>query len=225
MNQDKTDSEAKRFIKAMLGESNMEIELQEQDYDIIETQTLDVLAPYYQGVKYIYSSNTSIVDLSNFPEVVSVHNVLTSTKDSSNFLQALYLGAPGVYIWDSTTMNHYLQYVALSWLYTNFIPMRSATWKFLKPVVYLHGFESSQSVLLECYVRPTKFSDIDKDSDKYYLMKQYALALAKEIVGRTRSRFTIAGAPYQLDGDKLIAEAQQEKEAVMSRIIPPIGVY
>lgn len=225
MNQDKTDSEAKRFIKAMLGESNMEIELQDKDYEIIETQTLDVLAPYYEGVKYIYSTNTSQVDLSLYPEIVSIHNVYASTQESSDFLQSLYLGAPGVYIWDSGTMDHYLQYVSLSWLYTNFLPMRGVSWKFIKPTVFLHGFESNRSVLLECYVRPTKFSDIARDSDKYYLMKQYALALAKEIVGRTRSRFTIAGSPYQLDGDRLIAEAQAEKEAVMSRIIPPIGVY
>ena len=59
----------------------------------------------------------------------------------------------------------------------------------------------------------------------YGLAKEYALALAKEIVGRTRSRFTVNGAPYQLDGAALISEAQAEKENILSRVVPPIRVF
>ena len=222
MNENKRDSEAKRFIKTMLGNSNMEIELQDEDYEIIERQTMDVIAPYYEGTKYIYGSG-DVIDLSNYPEVVSVHQIFNTNKQDDEFIQALYFGQPGVYIWDSTTMNNYLQYVSLQYLYSNFKVMKSETWRYIKPYVYIHGFTGT--VILECFVRPTKFSDIDIDSDKYALAKQYALALAKEIVGRTRSRFTIAGSPYQLDGDRLIAEAQAEKADVIARIIPEIRVY
>ena len=135
----------------------------------------------------------------------------------------MYFGQPGVYIWDSTTMNNYLQYVSLQYLFNNFRTMKSKNWKYIRPYVYIHGFTGN--VILECFVRPTKFSDIDPESDKYALAQQYALALAKEIVGRTRSRFTIAGSPYQLDGQALIQEAQQEKADVIARIIPEIRIY
>ena len=223
MDTNNRDPEAKRFIKAMLADSNMEIELQDQDYEVIERQTMDVIAPYYQGTKYIYGTG-EVIDLSNYPEVVSVHNIYDTTKTSDEFIQTLYFGQPGVYIWDSNTMNNYLQYVSLQMLFSNFVTQKSYTWKFVRPKVYIHGY-NSKGVILECFVRPTKFSDIEFTSDKYALAKQYALALAKEIVGRTRSRFTIAGAPYQLDGAALIAEAQQEKADVIARIIPPIRVY
>lgn len=219
---DKHDSEAKRFIKAMLGESNMDIELQETDYDVIEKHTMDVLAPYYEGVKFIYGTAPTI-NLANYPEVVSIHNVYESQVSSDEFMQTLFFGQPGVYIWDSNTMDSYLQYVSLQTLYNNFKPMKSYTWKYMRPKVYLHGYTGG--VILECFVRPTRFSDIQPDSSMYPLAKEYALALAKEIVGRTRSRFTVAGSPYQLDGTALIAEAQAEKESVLSRIIPPIRVY
>lgn len=219
---DKKDSEAKQFIKAMLGASNMDIELQESDYEVIERQTMNVLAPYYEGVKLIYGTAPTI-DLSNYPEVIEVHKVYQTNLGSDQFMQTLFFGQPGVYIWDSTTMNNYLQYVSLQTLYSNFSSMKSQTWKFIKPKCYVHGY--SGNVILECFVRPTKFSDIEKDSAMYPLAQEYALALAKEIVGRTRSRFTIAGSPYQLDGAALIAEAQAEKESVLSRIIPPIRVY
>ena len=222
MNQDKTDSEAKRFIKAMLANSNIEIELQDQDYDIIEKQAIDVFAPYYEGTKYIYGTAPKI-DLSNYPEVISVHQVFFSQEVSDEFTQALFFGQPGVYIWDSSTMDSYLQYVSLQTLYANFKPMQSYTWKFIRPNVFLHGYKGN--VILECYVRPTKFSDIDPASANYPLVKQYILALAKEIVGRTRSRFTIAGSPYQLDGQALLNEAQEEKKEIEAKILPPIRVY
>ena len=222
MNNDKKDSEAKQFIKTMLGNSNMEIELQDADYEVIERQTMNVIAPYYEGTKYIYGSG-DVIDLSNYPEVISVHQIFDTNKQDDEFIQALYFGQPGVYIWDSTTMNNYLQYVSLQYLFNNFRTMKSKNWKYIRPYVYIHGFTGN--VILECFVRPTKFSDIDPESDKYALAQQYALALAKEIVGRTRSRFTIAGSPYQLDGQALIQEAQQEKADVIARIIPEIRIY
>ena len=219
---DKNDSEATQFIKAMLGASNMDIELQESDYEVIERQTLNVIAPYYEGVKLIYGT-APIIDLSLYPEVIDIHNVYQTTSGSDQFMQTLFFGQPGVYIWNSNTMDSYLQYISLQTLYSNFTSMKSQTWKFIKPKCYVHGFTGA--VILECFVRPTKFSDIEKDSAMYPLAQEYALALAKEIVGRTRSRFTIAGSPYQLDGAALIAEAQAEKESVLNRIIPPIRVY
>ena len=222
MNNENRDSEAKQFIKTMLGNSNMEIELQDADYEVIERQTMNVIAPYYEGTKYIYGSG-DVIDLSNYPEVISVHQIFDTNKQDDEFIQALYFGQPGVYIWDSTTMNNYLQYVSLQYLFNNFRTMKSKNWKYIRPYVYIHGFTGN--VILECFVRPTKFSDIDPESDKYALAQQYALALAKEIVGRTRSRFTIAGSPYQLDGQALIQEAQQEKADVIARIIPEIRIY
>lgn len=216
------NSEAKMFIKTMLGESNMDIELQDQDYEVIEKQTMNVLGPYYEGTKFIYGT-APLIDLSNYPEVIEVHKIYQTQRGADEFMQTLFFGQPGVYIWNSNTMDSFLQYVSLQALYSNFITMKSHTWKYIKPKVYIHGF--SGGVILECFVRPTKFSDIDKDSAMYGLAQEYALALAKEIVGRTRSRFTIAGSPYQLDGQALIAEAQAEKESVLNRIIPPIRIF
>lgn len=214
---------AKEFIKYMLGESNIDIELEDKDYEIIEQHTLDVLAPYYTGTKYIYG-NGNIVDLSNYPEVTTIHQIFESEGNPDDFLKMSFFGAPGVYLWDSNTMNSYLNYVSLKTLYDNFRTMKSMTWKYVKPKVYLHGYDN-RPIILECYVRPTSFADIDKASSFYPLAKQYALALAKEIVGRTRSKFTINGAPYNLDGTALLQEAQAEKQDVLARIIPPIRVY
>ena len=133
---DKNDSEAKQFIKAMLGASNMDIELQESDYEVIERQTMNVLAPYYEGVKFIYGTAPTI-DLSLYPEVIDIHKAYQTNSGSDQFMQTLFFGQPGVYIWNSNTMDSYLQYVSLQTLYSNFTSMKSQTWKFIKPKCYI----------------------------------------------------------------------------------------
>lgn len=220
---DKKHSVTETFIRQMLGESNIDIELEAKDFEVIEQHTLDVIAPYYTGTKYIYGYAPKI-DLSNYPEVTAVYKVYVTDKTEDDFYKGIFFGQPGVYIWDSSTMDSYLQYISLKTLYDNFKPMKSQTWKYVKPIVYLSGY-NNKPVVLECYVRPSKFSDIDPASHFYPLAKQYALALAKEIVGRTRGKFTINGAPYALDGQTLLQEAAQEKQDVLDRIIPPIKVY
>lgn len=223
MDNKNTDSVAETFIKHMLGESNIDIELEKIDYEIIEEHTLDVIAPYYTGVKYIYGRAPQI-DLSNYPEVITVHKVYETDLGAEGFTKGMFFGHPGVYIWDSSTMDSYLQYVSLKTLYDNFTPVKSQTWKYLKPYVQLNGF-GEKAVVLECTVRPTKLSDIDRNSSFYPIAKKYALALAKEVVGRTRSKFTINGAPYDLDGDRLLQEAQVEKQEALDQIIPPIRIF
>ena len=217
------DSPTIEFIKHMLGESNIDIELEDDDYKVIEQHTIDSIAPYYTGTKYIYGT-APITDLSNYPEVTAIHQIFETDKSPNNFMKDIFLGAPGVYIWDSNTMDSYLQYISLQTLYENFRPMKSQTWKYIKPFVYTHGY-GNKSIILECYVRPTHLCDIDKASSFYPIAKQLLLAHAKEIVGRTRSKFTINGAPYNLDGQALLQEAQTEKADAISKIIPPIRVF
>jgi hypothetical protein len=58
--------------------------------------------------------------------------------------------------------------------------------------------------------------------DSYTWIRKYALAWAKEQLGRIRSKFSSLPSPTgetSLDGNTLIAEAQTEKEALMTELI------
>ena len=78
--------------------------------------------------------------------------------------------------------------------------------------------------MIEALVRPMALSDVEETSEYFAWVKDYALALAKEIVGRTRTKFAVDGSPYQLDGDRLLQEAQASKADLESKLIGSIFV-
>ena len=57
-----------------------------------------------------------------------------------------------------------------------------------------------------------------------FRQKDYTLALAKETVGRIRSKFQVDGSPYQLDGERLISEAQSAKQDLESKLTGTIFI-
>ena len=63
--------------------------------------------------------------------------------------------------------------------------------------------------------------NIDEVNDTYWV-KEYALAHAKELLGRIRSKFDSYPSPtggVSLDGDKLLSEAKEEKEALINQFL------
>ena len=89
-------------------------------------------------------------------------------------------------------------------------------------ILYLDDY--SNSVVIEALVRPEDLSDIDPESEYYAWVKDYTLALAKETVGRIRSKFQVDGSPYQLDGERLISEAQSAKQDLESKLTGTIFI-
>ena len=52
----------------------------------------------------------------------------------------------------------------------------------------------------------------------------YTLALTKELVGRVRSKFSVEGSPYTLDGNTLLQEAAAEKTNLENQLIGEIYI-
>ena len=102
-------------------------------------------------------------------------------------------------------------------MYNEFQNLKGINFKWMKPNLYLDGYEDE--VIIEALVRPLALSDIEESSEYYSWVKDYALALAKEVVGRTRTKFAVDGSPYQLDGDRLLQEAQSSKQELESRLV------
>ena len=55
-------------------------------------------------------------------------------------------------------------------------------------------------------------------------LKEYVLALCKELLGRVRGKFNVEGSPYSLDSAQLLSEAQQEKADLEQQLIGDIFV-
>ena len=150
-------------------------------------------------------------------------NVYDTRQVNIFTLQDYVFGGNGIMIYSSNLIDKLETYVCYQMMYNEFNNLKGINFRYIKPNLYITGYESEQ-VLIEAIVRPEALSDIERTSEYFYWIKDYALALAKEIVGRTRTKFAVDGSPYQLDGNTLLQEAQSEKQALESKLIGSLFV-
>lgn len=216
-----TNDELKKYIKSMLGESYVDVELTDEDIQVIVKQTLDKVAPYYDGRRFILGQG-EVIDLSDHVGIKEIVNVY-DTKETNIFtLQDYVFGGSGIMIYSSNLIDKLQTYVCYQMMYNEFNNLKGVNYRYIKPNLYVTGY--NEQVLIEAVVRPMALSDIEENSEYYAWVKDYALALAKEVVGRTRTKFAVDGSPYQLDGDKLLSEAQASKADLESKLIGSLFV-
>lgn len=213
--------ELREYIRTMLGESYVDVELTDEDIHIIVQQALAKVAPYYDGRRFILGQGP-VIDLSdhsNIKEIVNVYN----TKNVNLYSMKEYVfGGSDILIYSATIMDRMELYNCYKMLYNELNNLKGIGFRYIKPTLYVDGY--NDNVLIEALVRPESLYDIDRSSEYFAWVKDYCLALAKEVVGRTRSKFTVTGSPYQLDGERLISEATQSKQELEAQLIGSIFI-
>ena len=200
------NSELKEYIKTMLGDSYVDVELTDEDLNTIIKQTLDKVAPYYDGRRYILGQG-NVINLADHPGIKEIINVFNTKNVNIYSMQEYVFGGDGIMIYSSRIMDRIKLYNCYKMMYNELEFTKDINFRYIKPNLYLDNYEDE--VIIEALVRPEALSDIDPESEYYSWVKDYALALAKMTVGRIRSKFTTDGSPYQLDGNTLLAEGQQ----------------
>lgn len=205
-------NELKDYIIKSLGGSYVDVELTDQDVDVIIDQTLSKIAPYYSGRRYVQASG-SVIDLSEH-NPIAITDVFECESAALISVEDFVFGGQNLVIYSADFRDRYTSYTAYKMLYNQFRDLKGANYRYIKPYLYIDGY--NKEVLIEMIVRPTKLTDIETTSQWFSWVKEYALALAKEIVGRVRSKYTVEGSPYALDGQTLLQEAQAEKTKLES---------
>lgn len=197
----------KEYITKSMGGSFVDVELEDADINVIIKQTLDKIAPYYSGRRYVQASG-SCIDLSEH-NPIAITNVFECEAAALISVEDYAFGGQNLVIYSADFRDRYTSYTAYKMLYNQFRDLKGADYRYIKPNLYIDGY--NKEVLIEMIVRPSKLTDIENTSQWFVWVKEYALALAKEIVGRIRSKYTVEGSPYALDGQTLLSEAQAEK--------------
>ena len=215
--------EVKRHIETMLGGSGdkkVKVELATEDFNEIEKNTLAQIAPYYSGRRYVVADG-SPVDLSQH-EPIAIVNVYDTSDEILLSAEDFAFGGQNIIIYNSDFTQRYASYIAYKMLYKEYQYQKSQDWKMIGNTLYIHGF--NRQTLIEMLVNPRTLSDVEKNSEFYPWVLDYAVALAKEIVGRKRSKYIVEGSPYQLDGDRLLQEGLAEQEALKQKLTGDIFV-
>lgn len=209
-----------QYIKTMLGESGVDVELKDEDYDAIIKQTLDKISPYYTGRRYIVGSG-NVINLSEH-NITTIINVFDAKQAQLYSMEDVVLGGENIIVFSNSVMNRIESYTTYKMLWNEIQNLKGVNFRYIEPNLYLDGY--SGQVLIEALVRPTSLADIELNSEFYPWVKDYALAKAKEIVGRIRSKYTVDSSPYQLDGNTLLSEATAKMAELEQQLIGTIFV-
>ena len=216
-------NEIKKHVESMLGgtgDVKLNIELSTEDYQAVEKATLAQIAPYYSGRIYMVAE-TDVVDLSVI-DPIAVVNVYNTSDDILISAEDFAFGGQNIIIYNSDFTQRYASYTAYKMLYNEYKYEKAQDWKVVGKKLYIHGF--NKQTLVEMIANPKSLSDVDKNSEYYPWVLDYATAVAKEIVGRKRSKYIVEGSPYQIDGDKILQEGLQEQQDLVSKLTGDIFV-
>ena len=80
--------------------------------------------------------------------------------------------------------------------------------------LYVYAQQSIPSTITLCYT--PEYEDVNEIIEPFWqnLLKRLSLAMAKEAMGRIRSKYQLNSATYNLDGNTLLTEAQTELSTI-----------
>ena len=131
-------------------------------------------------------------------------------------MQEYAFGGTGVVLFDASFMNRLISYQAFRMLWNELQYQKGMNYKLIGDTLYLDNY--NESVLIDMLVRPVVVSDVEDTSMYCSWVKEYVLALTKEMLGRIRGKFNVEGSPYSLDAAQLLQEAAVEKANLESQL-------
>lgn len=203
-----TKDSISKYITTMLGGSTVKVELDEEDLDQVIQQALDKMRAYYYGVRYIQVDGVNPIDLSSH-NIIDIVGIYETGSNGITQLQSQMFLNPGVFVYNSDFKDNYIAYLEYAKLASSYQNVNNLTWKY-DSLTGLLCLSKQQECVLKCRVKVMTPSDIEEDSRWYAWIKDYSLALAKVLVGRKRSKYTLSNGQYQLDGDQLIQEGNAD---------------
>ena len=215
-----TESDVIRYVKTQLGVSWVDVEAEKKDIKEMINMALDKLTPYYEGHRFVQASG-KVIDLS-MHHPLAIEKVYNTKEQQLMSLSDYAFGGTGVVLFDVNFMDRLVTYQSYKMLYNEIQYQKGMNYKLIGETLYLDGFYDS--VLIDMLVRPIVISDVEDTSMYCSWVKEYVLALTKEMIGRIRGKFNVQGSPYVLDSAQLLQEAASEKANLEAQLIGEIFV-
>jgi len=215
-----TEADVLKYVKTQLGVSWVDVEVEKKDIQQLITMALDKLAHYYEGKRFVQASG-KVIDLSNH-HPLTIEKVYNTSNNELMTVQEYAFGGTGVILFSTDMLQRILSYTSYKMLWDELKYQTGMNYKLIGDTLYLDDY--NDSVLIEMLVRPTVISDVEDTSMYYSWVKEYVLALTKEMLGRIRGKFNVDGSPYTLDSAQLLSEAASEKANLESQLMGEIFV-
>ena len=96
-----TNDELRNYIRTMLGDSFVDVEITDEDIYTIVRQALSKVAPYYDGRRFILGHGP-VVDLSSHTNIKEIINVYNTSNVNIYSMQEYVFGGSDILIYSAT---------------------------------------------------------------------------------------------------------------------------
>lgn len=197
------------YISMQLGGTVVSIEI-EDDLPKIINQAFDELKHYITDVETMTVPYSNKIDLTG-KKVSSVVYIMRgrNTNGPGGFQDVMY-----IYSRQSASNTYTLTDYARSLLAMQNKSALATDLDFhydkRNEQLYVYAQQALPTTLTLVYI--PDYDSVEELIEPYWQnqLKRLSLAMTKQILGRIRSKYTLSSATYALDGDKLLAEAENE---------------
>lgn len=191
-------------ILTSLGHPVVAVELSDEQLDLAVSRAINEVRPYITDTKLITVQTAQKIDLSSYHVsfITHVYKVPESdiSRDPFSFTGIVVSDDANVFqLYEQGLMDRIIGSVRedLSYMWDD-------------PYLYLDtGYPSSTSVTIE-YVPIYETADQINNPVWENTILNFAIAFAKEMLGRIRSKHSVSSSPIQLDGNTLLSESSSE---------------
>lgn len=214
-----TYEEYSNLILNMLGSPIVEVEVKDKINSYIDVAFLEI-KPSISTTKLLTIPYAKVVDLTDkgVYTIVSIfrgdiQDDYLNVSDESLMYGNSIVATEGFIDSHSLRMNLLLKQFA-----NTITPTSDIDFVYKKPILYIDmSGNPSQTVTLE-YIPDLK--SVEEVDDPYWVNLIFRLSLAhtKIALGRVRSKIRVSSVPYELDGDTLLSEGNQELSEIRNKL-------
>lgn len=209
------------YVKLQLGGSVLSLAIEKDLPFIIEKIAFEELKNYMHTVHtmtcgYAPQINLEGKNVANVKYILrNKNNSMTVTGLDTNLFIYQTQGQYGINQWARDQITYKLQ---IDQIRNTLSSDMDFHYDKVNEILYLYCQYPIPSAVTIGYV--PEFKDVSEVYLPYWMsyLRRFAVAYAKEAEGRIRSKYTLNSSTYNLDGDKLIAEAQAELSSIRDEL-------
>lgn len=204
-----TLEEYAKYVKLQLGSSIVTVEVEHDIPDIIK-MVFNEMKNYITDVKTMTLPFANRIDLSN-KKVANIVYIMRgrNTSGPGGFQDVMYIYSRQSAL-NTYTLTDYAKSLLAAQNKSTLATDLDFHYDKEEEILYLYAQQALPTSITIVY--QPEYEDVSEIIEPFWqsLLKRFAVAQAKEILGRVRGKYNLNSAQYNLDAEQLLSEAQTE---------------
>lgn len=205
------------YIHDQLGGQVLDLELSPAQIKDVVNQAFEEIKHYITDIYTVTVPYSQCIDVSKY-NIDAVESVI---RGQDSVLTGIPFQIPAMQLMNVTGMYDLEEYANAMLVKRNLnILSTDMDFQYDKPNRKLYvNANPNPPKQVTIRFKPEYF-DVEDIKEQYWItqLRKLSLAMCKTIIGRIRSKYTASSAKYQLDGRDILAEGNQEQQAIRAEL-------